>query len=103
MNLGNAIRLCRSRKKLTLAELADRTDLSESYLSLLERGERKDPKLSSVEAIARGLEVPVSLLMFLGSDASETSSLPVEVREKLSTAIVQLLQATNADPQGTLV
>lgn len=102
MDLGNAIRLCRSRKQLTLAELAERTGLSESYISLLERGAR-DPTLSSIEAISRGLEVPVSLLVFLGSDASETSSLPTEVREKLSAAIVQLLQASNADPQRTLV
>jgi transcriptional regulator with XRE-family HTH domain len=103
MDIGNAIKVCRSRKKLTLAQLARRTNLSESYISLLERGERKDPTLSSIESIARGLEVPMSLLVFLGSDASETSSLPVEVREKLSTAIVQLLQATDADRQGTLV
>ena len=102
MDLGNAIRLCRSRKQLTLAALSDRTGLSESYLSLLERGAR-DPTLSSIESISRGLEVPVSLLVFLGSDAAETSSLPAEVREKLSTAIVQLLQTTNADPQRTLV
>ena len=102
MNLGNAIRLCRSRKQLTLAELGKRSGLSESYISLLERGDR-DPTLSSIESISRGLEVPVSLLVFLGSDASETSSLPVEVREKLSAAIVQLLQASNADPQRALV
>lgn len=103
MDIGNAIRLCRSRKKMTLAKLAERTNLSESYLSLLERGVRKDPTLSSIGSIAKGLEVPVSLLVFLGSDASETGSLPMEVREKLSTAIVQLLQATSEDPQRTLV
>jgi transcriptional regulator with XRE-family HTH domain len=102
MELGKAIRMCRSRKELTLAELAKRTKLSESYLSLLERGNR-DPTLSTIEAIARGLEVPVSLLVFLGSDASETSSLPPEVREKLSTAIIQLLQAANESPQQSLV
>lgn len=103
MDISNAIRLCRSRKRITLAELSKRTDLSESYLSLLERGERKDPTLSTIEAIAKGLEIPLSLLIFLGSDPSETSSLPEEVREKLSMAIVQLLQAANADPQQPLV
>jgi transcriptional regulator with XRE-family HTH domain len=102
MDLGSAIRQCRSRKKLTLAALSQRTGLSESYLSLLERGAR-DPTLSSIESISRGLEVPVSLLVFLGSDVAETSSLPPEVREKLSAAIVQLLQASHASPQQTLV
>jgi transcriptional regulator with XRE-family HTH domain len=102
MELGKAIRLCRSQKGLKLAELAKRAALSESYISLLERGAR-DPSLSSIEAIARALEIPVSLLIFLGSDAAETSSLPAEVREKLSTAIVQLLQASNEDPQRALI
>jgi transcriptional regulator with XRE-family HTH domain len=102
MDLGKAIRTCRSQKGLKLADLSKRANLSESYISLLERGER-DPSLSSIEAIARALEVPVSLLVFLGSDAAETSSLPAEVREKLSAAIVQLLQASNEDPQRALV
>jgi transcriptional regulator with XRE-family HTH domain len=102
MDLGNAIRLCRSRKQLTLASLAELAGLSESYLSLLERGAR-DPTLTTIQAIARGLEVPMSLLVFLGSEPSETSSLPSDVREKLSSAIVQLLQASNDGPQRALV
>ena len=40
MNIGQAIQLARSKRKLSQAELAKRAGISVSYLSLLERGRR---------------------------------------------------------------
>jgi transcriptional regulator with XRE-family HTH domain len=102
INIGSAINLCRRQKKLTQAELALRANLSESYLSLIERG-RRDPPLSSLQAIARGLEIPLSLLLFLAADASELESLPTDVQDKLSSAVYKLLKASASDQQSSLL
>lgn len=102
MKLGQAIKLCRTQKGLTQAELAKRCSLSESYLSLLET-DRRDPTFSTLEAVSRGLEIPVSMLVFLAADAAELEALTPEVRDKMSAAIIRLLQAGADDPQSPLI
>ena len=102
MNVGRAIRMCRARKNLTQAALASRCDLSESYLSLIEAG-RRDPTLSTLEVVARGLEIPLSMLVFLAAEPDELSAMSSEVKEKMSSAILALLQATTNDHQSTLI
>jgi transcriptional regulator with XRE-family HTH domain len=99
MKLGHAIKLCRQHKHLTQAELAVRCSLSESYLSLLETGKR-DPAYSTLEAISRGLKVPVSMLVFLAADAAELTALGDDVKEKMSAALLSLLQASTDDSQS---
>lgn len=102
MNLGNAIRLCRAQRNLTQAELARRAKISESYLSLLEQG-RRDPTFSTLTRIAKGLETPMSLLIFLAADSGELESLSEEVRDKLSAAIVNLLKVSANESQRNLL
>ena len=65
MNIGNAIQLARTRRKLSQAQLAQRVGMSVSYLSLLERSLR-DPPLSTLQRIAAGLHVPLEILFFFG-------------------------------------
>lgn len=92
MNIGHAIKLCRQQRKLTQTELAVRAGVSVSYLSLLERGERSDPGLSSLEKIAKGLDIPMTILLFLATDDSELSGFSAELKEKLSTAALDLMR-----------
>lgn len=54
--LGLKIRQLRARRKLSLKDLADRADLSASYLNEIENG-RKYPKIEKLAAVAQGLEV----------------------------------------------
>jgi transcriptional regulator with XRE-family HTH domain len=54
--LGLKIRQLRARRKLSLKDLADRTELSASYLNEIENG-KKYPKIEKLAAIAQGLEV----------------------------------------------
>lgn len=91
MNIGKAIKLCRSQRSMTQAELAKRSDLSVGYVSLLEQNKR-DPSLSMLESIARGLEVPMSILTFLAADRLELASLSDDLHEKLSRAALDLLK-----------
>lgn len=55
--LGNGIRVERQRQALTLAQLAERADLSASALSQIERGVT-DPSIGSLRRIASALQVP---------------------------------------------
>jgi transcriptional regulator with XRE-family HTH domain len=91
VNLGRAIKLCRSQKGMTQSELAKRSGISLAYLSVIEQNKR-DPTMSVVESIARSLSVPLNILFFLAADKTELSGLSEEVREKLSRAALDLLK-----------
>ena len=56
--LGKKIREIRMSKGLKLAELAEKTGLSTSYISLLER-DLTSPSISSLRKIAEALEIPL--------------------------------------------
>ncbi len=90
MNIGKAIRLCRTQRGINQSELAGIAGISVSYLSLLERGKR-DPTFSTIEGIASALAVPVSILVFLAANDEEMSGLSPELREKLSYTALQLM------------
>jgi transcriptional regulator with XRE-family HTH domain len=55
--LGSGIRAERLHQKMTLAQLAERADLSPSALSQIERG-ITDPSIGSLRRIASALQVP---------------------------------------------
>jgi transcriptional regulator with XRE-family HTH domain len=59
--LGARVRELRRDRGLTLKELGRHAELSHPFLSQLERGLAR-PSMSSVERIARALDVPVSAL-----------------------------------------
>jgi len=103
MNLGHAIKFCRQQKKLSIPALAARAGLSASYISLLERNER-DPPLSTLQKISSALEVPLSVLVFVGTTPAELESLSPDFTEKLAAATMKLLQAVTPDePQSSLL
>lgn len=69
--LGRRVRRLREGLRLTQEEFARRCDISVSFASLLERGERS-PSYETLLTVARALEVPVSEL-FRDDAAAETS------------------------------
>jgi transcriptional regulator with XRE-family HTH domain len=56
-----------------LSGLAEEAGISPSYLSLIEN-ERRRPSLRVVDAIARGLNVPPSVLFWRTSEGNERAS-----------------------------
>lgn len=60
--LGNKIRHLRKSRKLKLNDIAEKSGLSVSYISQLERN-LVEPSLSSLKKIASALETPVYLLI----------------------------------------
>lgn len=96
MNIGNAIQLARTRRKLSQAKLAERVGLSVSYLSLLERS-RRDPPLSTLQRIAAGLHVPLEILFFLGAESNELSGINKELAGQLAAMALDLLNEPEPD------
>ncbi|MBZ5603068.1 MAG: helix-turn-helix domain-containing protein [Acidobacteriia bacterium] len=90
MNVGRAIKLCRSQKGWTLAQLGTRTGIARSHLSMLERNQR-DPSMSAMQAIANALGMPLNVLIFLAADEKELTGINQELKEKLSRAALELL------------
>ena len=92
MNLGKAIKLCRTNRGFSQEQLANKIDMSVSYISLIERGSR-DPVMSTVQQIADAIDIPVSLLLFLAADPEDLHGMPEEVRDKLAGVVFKLLSA----------
>ena len=90
MNIGQAIQLARSKRKLSQAALAKRAGISVSYLSLLERG-RRDPPLSTIQRIAAALVMPVEILFFLGAEGGELGQLDRNLAGQLAITALELL------------
>jgi transcriptional regulator with XRE-family HTH domain len=53
----------RARGALTQVELAKRARVSQGYLAKLERGEKANPSLATLERLAKALDVPVAELL----------------------------------------
>lgn len=92
MEIGHALKICRSSRKLSLDDVADRSGLSQSYISMIESGKR-EPTLSSLEKIAKALAVPTLILMFLAADKDELQGLDEETSRLLSTALIDVMRA----------
>lgn len=90
MNIGNAIQLARSKRKLSQTALARRAEISVSYLSLLERS-RRDPPLSTLQRIAVALGMPLEILFFLGAEDGELGHLNRELAGQLAYTALELL------------
>ena len=97
MHLGLAIKLCRERKGLSRTELAEKTQLSASYISLLENNKR-DPNLSKVSIISEALGIPMPVLFFLATDKNEFETINPELAEKLSLLTLKLIEKSNDGP-----
>ena len=96
MNIGQAIQLARSKRKLSQAALAKRAGISVSYLSLLERG-RRDPPLSTLQRIAAALAMPVEILFFLGAEEGELGHLNRDLAGQLALTALELLNGPLPD------
>jgi transcriptional regulator with XRE-family HTH domain len=85
-SLGEFIRAQREQAQLSLRELADRTQVSNPYLSQLERG-LHEPSMRVLKSIASGLNIPIDAMLAragLLSDDDEADRLAETERAILS-------------------
>lgn len=63
MTIGDLIRYERKRKDWTLSQLSRRTGVSKSYLSYLERNQKKNPSITIVKRLFVVLDIPLEKIM----------------------------------------
>jgi transcriptional regulator with XRE-family HTH domain len=90
MNVGQAIKMCRTRRGISQTDLALKANCSVSYLSMLENNKR-DPTLSTITNISIALRVPVGILFFLASEREELNGMEKELANELARTALELL------------
>jgi transcriptional regulator with XRE-family HTH domain len=98
MDFAKAIRTVRAAKGLAQKDLAARSKLDASYISLLECGKR-NPSLAIVEKIASALDVPLYVLMMFGASDSDLRFIGAEDASHLGGQILKALASIPTGPQ----
>ena len=96
MQIVNAIKTCRIRRGLSQTKLAELSECSVSYLSLIEHNQR-DITLSTLQRICHALHVPVGILLFLGSSHDEFGEMSKELEAELAKNTLVLLSEPFSD------
>ena len=76
--IGNNIQRIRKRNGISLSELAERAEISKSYLSSIERNLKKNPSIHVVEKIAHVLNVDLKSLLLDDMNPSKKQKLEKE-------------------------
>ncbi|TAE08304.1 MAG: helix-turn-helix domain-containing protein [Oscillatoriales cyanobacterium] len=78
----------RREKRMTQEELAELTDKTTDYISLLERGERS-PSFEVILNLAEALDVPASYLLSFSQSGESTAILNTLIAEPVSPSVVE--------------
>ena len=78
MRVGNAVKQLRLARGMKQSELAEKSGISLSYISLMERGDRTVSQ-KSIAALCNALNVHILLLIFLSLDEKERTMLPADI------------------------
>jgi len=73
--IGQRIRTIRTNKKISLSQLAERSRVTKSYLSQIERNICTNPSIEFVEKVAVALNVNPEVLVGWGQNEDEISNL----------------------------
>lgn len=94
MGVGEKIKELRKKNNLKLEELAEKTGLSISYISLIERG-LKNPSLKALEKIAKAFKLPPSYFLSENEDESIETFLRTKtlLDEEERRMIIQLIKS----------
>lgn len=92
--IGKTIATLRKQKGLTLTELAERSSISKSYLSNIERDLNQNPSLQIMSKIAKVLEIDVKTLL-----KSEIQSEPQPFLDKEWLSFVHELRDTGINKE----
>ncbi len=61
--LGRVLRTLREEKGLTQMDLAEKVKVGQSYIAMLESGDKVNPSLDVLKRLAKSLRVPVTELL----------------------------------------
>lgn len=72
MDLGKAIKQIRHQKSIKQNILAEKSGITQTYLSQIENN-IKEPNISTLKEICDNLQVPLPVLFFLSIDSNDIS------------------------------
>ncbi|MDQ0917476.1 XRE family transcriptional regulator of biofilm formation [Paenibacillus sp. V4I5] len=76
--IGQNISSIRKQRGYTLSELSERTGISKSYLSNIERNLKQNPSIHVMEKIALVLKVDLKMLLKIAADVETSQQLDQE-------------------------
>nr|WP_261302562.1 helix-turn-helix transcriptional regulator [Paenibacillus andongensis] len=82
--IGQNISSIRKQRGYTLSELSERTGISKSYLSNIERNLKQNPSIHVMEKIALVLKVDLKTLLKIAADAETNQQLDQEWMDFIS-------------------
>lgn len=88
--INRALKLIRKYHNLTLDELAIEADLSKSYISEIERG-NKTPSIGTLQKYAEVFDMPLSSIMFFAENQEESKSTG-KIRRSIAKKALTLLE-----------
>ena len=92
MNIGQAIKTLRTRRRITQHELAAGAEVTQGFLSLVEKGKR-EPGFEFIEKIAKELQVPPHLVLLLACEAHPKGRRYSRPLQTIARALDELLRA----------
>jgi len=92
MNIGQAIKTLRTRRRVTQHELAAGAGVSQGFLSLVEKGKR-EPGFEFIEKIARKLQIPPHLVLLLACETYPKGRRYSRPLQTIARALDELLRA----------
>lgn len=90
MDYGRAIRLVRGARNLSQTELAEKLDVDRSIVSYWESGDRT-PSAEMQQRLAKALDLPLYLLILLGSDKDDLAAVPAEQAQLFGLELLRLM------------
>ena len=92
--LSEALRLVRVYHDLKQHELAERLEISKSYLSEIESG-KKTPTIELIEKYSKEFGIPASSILFFSENLEEPSK-AAKVKGAIAGKVLQFLQFVEA-------
>jgi transcriptional regulator with XRE-family HTH domain len=92
MNIGQSIKQLRKERGISQKKFAKETGISQTYLSLVESGKR-DCTIHFLEIIAKGLNMPLSVLFWFSIEAKDVLDDKKEHFEFLKPSIDQMIKS----------
>lgn len=92
MNIGKALQRIRFEKGMNQNHVAKKAKISQTYLSLLEQGKKKDPSREVIRKLCKVYDIPPAVVSWYAVEESDVTPKKKELFTKLKPAIDGLVQ-----------
>lgn len=99
MDLGNTIKNIRQQKKINQILLAEKCNITQTYLSQVENN-IKEPHISTLRIISNKLEVPLPILFFLAITKEDIMPEKQEAYNHLAPSIKAMISSFFITPSN---